>query len=50
MIKLTLHLRSTLHHDQSDGLGSQIQDVWEGAKENLPHSTDHITVDPRQTD
>ena len=45
MIRLTLHLWSKLHPDQSDGLGFEIQDVWESTKEELPHSTDHITVD-----
>jgi len=31
--------------DQSDRLGFEIQDVWESAKEELSHSTNHITVD-----
>ena len=31
--------------DQSDKLGFEIKDVWKSAKEEIPHSTDHITVD-----
>jgi len=34
-----------IHPDQSDRLGFEIQDAWESAKEKVPHSMDHITVD-----
>ena len=44
VIKLILHLWSKIHPDQSDGLGVEIQDAFESAKEKLPHWTDHITV------
>ena len=44
MIKLTQHLWSRLYPDQSNGLGFEIQDIWESAKEELPHSTDHIKL------
>ena len=44
MIKLTLHFWLKLYLDQSDGLGFEIQDAWESAKEKLLHSIDHITV------
>jgi len=50
MIRLILHLRSKLHPDQSNRLEFEIQDVWKSAKEELPHSTDHITVDRRRAD
>ena len=40
MIKLTLHLWSKLHLEQSDGLGLEIQYVWESAKENFASSKD----------
>ena len=43
-IKLTLHLWLKLHPDHLDRLGFEIQDAWESAKEELPHSTEHITV------
>ena len=39
MIRLLLHLLSKLHPDQSDGLGFEIQDVWESAEKALPPST-----------
>jgi len=50
MIRLTLHLWSKLHPDQSHGLGFEIQDVWESAKEKFPYSTDHIMVDRRRAE
>jgi len=39
-----------INPDQSDGLGFEIQDAWESAKENLPYSMDHITVNQRRAD
>ena len=50
LIKLILHLWSKFHPDQSDGLGFEIQDAWESAKEKLSHSTDHIMVDWSRVD
>jgi len=50
MIKLTLHLWSKIHPDQSDGLEFEIHDAWKSTKEKLPYSMDHITVDRRQAD
>ena len=50
MSKLTIHLLSRRYPDQSDVLEFEIQDVWESAKEKLPHSMDHITIDRRRAD
>ena len=49
MIRLTLHLWSKPHPDQSDELGLEIQDAWKSAKKNF-FLQDRIMVDRCRTD